>query len=109
MASVNEITPKQLMRLIGTPSAPQIVDVCIDDDFAQDPRLIPTSFRKPHTEMAALVARRKGKKMSQGVAAYLRSEGIAAEYLQGGIFGWRDAAMPLILAGRPARAHRWCV
>ena len=108
MPSVNEITPKQLMRLIGTASAPAIVDVCIDDDFNEDPRLIPTSFRNPHTEMTALVARlkgkptvvacQKGKKLSQGVAAYLRSEGIAAEYLQGGIYGWRDAAMPLIPA-----------
>ncbi len=108
MASLNEITPIQLMRLIGTPAAPVIVDVCIDDDFAQDPRLIPTAFRAPHTDIPALVERlgdrpvvvacQKGKKLSQGVAAYLRSEGINAEYLQGGVYGWRDANLPLIPA-----------
>ncbi len=108
MASLNEITPAQLMRLIGTPTAPVIVDVCIDPDFAEDPRLIPTSFRAPHTDMPALVERlnerpvvvacQKGKKLSQGVAAYLRCEGINAEYLQGGVYGWRDANLPLIPA-----------
>ncbi len=108
MASLNEITPIQLMRLIGTPAAPVIVDVCVDPDFAEDPRLIPTSFRAAHTDMPALVERlnqrgvvvtcQKGKKLSQGVAAYLRHEGIAAEYLQGGIYGWRDAGLPLIPA-----------
>ena len=106
MASLNEISPAQLMRLIGTPAAPTIVDVCIDPDFAEDPRLIPTGFRAPHTDFPALVERlngrrvvvacQKGKKLSQGVAAYLRSEGIAAEYLRGGLYGWRDAGLPLI-------------
>lgn len=107
MPSPNEITPTQLMRLIGTHAAPSIVDVCIDDDFAADPRLIPTSTRASHRDMPALLAQvsgsvvvacQKGKKLSQGVAAYLRCEGIAAEYLQGGLYGWRDAELPLIPA-----------
>lgn len=108
MASLNEITPTQLMRLIGTSGAPTIIDVCIDADFADDPHLIPTAFRAPHTDLAPLVARlagqrvvvacQKGKKLSQGVAAYLRHEGIEAEYLKGGIYGWRDAGLPLIPA-----------
>lgn len=108
MPSPNEITPTQLMRLIGTPAAPTIVDVCFDEAFAEDPRLIPTSIRASHGDMPALLARlddtpvvvacQKGKKLSQGVAAYLRSEGIAAENLQGGNFAWRDAGLPLIPA-----------
>lgn len=108
MASLNEITPIQLMRLIGTPAVPVIIDTCIDADFADDPRLIPTSMRASHTDMPALLARlderpvvvacQKGKKLSQGVAAYLRSEGVAAEYLQGGLYGWCDAGLPLIPA-----------
>ncbi|MGR3291095.1 MAG: chromate resistance protein ChrB domain-containing protein [Paracoccaceae bacterium] len=108
MASPNEITPLQLMRLIGTPAAPAIVDVFTDTDFSDDPHLIPTSFRHPHSDLpglvtrlgdrSALIACQKGKKLSQGVAAYLRTEGIAAEYLQGGLYGWRDAGGPLIPA-----------
>lgn len=107
MPSPNEITPTQLMRLIGTTAAPTIVDVCIDDDFAADPRLIPTSIRASHRDLPALMQRvdgptvvicQKGKKLSQGVAAWLRVEGIAAEYLQGGVYGWRDAGLPMIPA-----------
>ncbi|MDJ0638221.1 MAG: chromate resistance protein [Paracoccaceae bacterium] len=100
MPAPNEITVKQLNRLIGTPDCPAIVDVCIDPDFAEDPFLIPGSFRHPHTEVDALTERlqrrrtvivcQKGKKLSQGVTAWLQSEGVDAEYLQGGMYGWRD-------------------
>ncbi len=102
MPSPNEITVPQLNRLIGMPDCPAIVDVCIDPDFAEDPHLIPGSFRHPHADIPGLIARlggrpcvvvcQKGLKLSQGVAAWLRSEGMAAEFLQGGMFAWRDAA-----------------
>jgi len=36
MAALNEITVPQLLRLIGTPDAPAIVDISIDPDFAED-------------------------------------------------------------------------
>ena len=45
MPSPTEITVAQLARLIGTPDAPTLVDVCIDEDFNDDPRLIPTAIR----------------------------------------------------------------
>ena len=100
MPAPNEITPQQLNRLIGTPDCPEIVDICIDPDFAADPYLIPGSWKHPHTDIPGLIARlngepcvivcQKGIKLSQGLAAWLRSEGIAAEYLQGGMYGWRD-------------------
>lgn len=114
MASPAEITVQQLLRLVGTPGAPTIVDVCIDEDFADDPRLIPTAIRHPFADVAALVPRlldhrtvvvcQKGLKLSQGAAAVLRSHGIAAEFLQGGNFGWRDAGAPLVpVNSLPAR------
>ncbi|AHD01044.1 chromate resistance protein ChrB domain-containing protein [Leisingera methylohalidivorans] len=99
MAAPNEITPAQLLRLIGTPNAPVLVDICIDEDFAADPFLIPGSFRHPHRDIDGLKARldgrrcvvicQKGIKLSQGMAAWLRNDGIEAEYLQGGMFAWR--------------------
>lgn len=102
MASPNEITPSQLLRLIGTPDCPEIVDISIDPDFANDPNLIPGAYRHPHTDLVGLVKRLNGKraiiscqqgiKLSQGLAAHLRCEGIDAEYLQGGNYGWRDMA-----------------
>ncbi|MCX7565527.1 sulfurtransferase/chromate resistance protein [Sulfitobacter sp. F26169L] len=102
MAGPNEITVSQLLRLIGLPDAPAIVDISIDGDFNDDPFLIPTAFRHPHTDIADLKTRlagrscvvvcQRGIKLSQGLAAWLRADGIAAEYLQGGNFGWREHA-----------------
>lgn len=111
MPAPNEITPTQLNRLIGTPDCPTIIDVRIDADFAEDPQTIPTGLRHSHTEIALLVPRlgpnrvviscHKGLKLSQGVAALLRSDGIPAEVLQGGHVGWADAGLPLIKPSHP--------
>lgn len=102
MAAPNEITVPQLLRLIGLPDAPVIVDISIDADFDADPYLVPGAFRHPHTDLAGLKARlagrpcviicQKGIKLSQGMAARLRCDGIHAEYLQGGNYSWRNHA-----------------
>jgi rhodanese-related sulfurtransferase len=38
----------------------------------------------------------KGKKRAQGIAALLRCEGFAAEYLEGGFLAWQDAGLPKV-------------
>ena len=101
MTAPNEISVNQLLRLIGTPDCPMIVDISIDPDFADDPYFIPGSFRHPHTDLPGLIARldgrhsvvtcQKGIKLSQGLVAWLRNEGLEAEYLSGGMYAWRDA------------------
>ena len=108
MPSQDQITANQLSRLIGTPDAPALVDICIDEDFAADPRLVPTAFRWRHDRIATLAPRftgrrvvvicQKGLKLSQGAAALLRAEGVAAEHLKGGVVAWRDAGLPLVPA-----------
>ncbi len=108
MAVFNEISPAQLMRLIGTPQCPVIVDVCIDDDFNDDPHLIPTAFRHPHTDVEGLSTRLNGRdaviichqglKLSQGTAAHLRAIGLNAQILTGGNVAWRDAQLPRVPA-----------
>ncbi|WP_340149480.1 sulfurtransferase/chromate resistance protein [uncultured Sneathiella sp.] len=108
MTSPTQISVSQLSRLIGMPDAPILVDVCIDEDFNDDPRLLPTSFRHPFQDIEALAPRLKGErvivicqkglKLSQGAAAILRDQGIAAESLEGGTIAWRDAGEPLIPA-----------
>ena len=108
MAQFASISPAALMRLIGTPQAPAVIDVCIDSDFRDDPYLIPTSQRYPHgqiTDLAStlkgrhvVVVCQKGKKLSHGAAALLRAEGVRAEVLEGGMFAWRDAGFPRIPA-----------
>ena len=106
MPSPTEITVAQLARLIGTPAAPVIIDTCIDDDFALDPRTIPTAMRHPFRDVAALtpmlqgkrvvVYCQKGKKISQGAAAILRDAGIETETLAGGVVAWAAAGAPLV-------------
>ena len=99
MPSPTEITATQLNRLIGTPDAPVLVDVCVDEDFNEDPRLIPGAFRHAFDTIADIAPKladrkvvvycHKGLKLSQGAAAMLRTCGVMAETLQGGIVGWR--------------------
>lgn len=108
MPSPTQITVQQLFRLIGTPDAPTLIDICIDEDFEADPRFIPSAFRYPFKEIAKLAPQlvgkkvvivcQKGLKLSQGAAAVLRNHGIAAESVEGGNFAWRDAGLPLVPA-----------
>jgi len=122
MPSPNEITVAQLSRLIGTPAAPVIIDVRIDEDFVQDPDLIPTARRHPHHDITALAPElngkhaviycQKGKKLSQGSIAILRNHQVQAESLEGGHFAWRDAGESLVPAARipaacPGGASVW--
>ena len=113
MTAPHEIAPAQLARLLGTPEAPLILDLCLPEDFALDPRVIPTARRAAHGDVAALAPRlagrrtvavcQKGRKVSQGAAALLRAHGIPAEHLAGGVHAWRDAGLPLTpLAALPA-------
>jgi rhodanese-related sulfurtransferase len=106
MPGPNQITPAQLMRLVGTPDAPVIVDVRIPEDLAADPRLIPGSTALPHTAFdlaptrlqgqRVVIACQRGKKLSEGVAALLRAQGINAESLEGGTEAWAAASLPMI-------------
>lgn len=107
MPSPNEISVSALARLAGTPGAPVLIDVRIDDDYNADPRLIPGSVRRPfktastwareYSGQQVVVSCQKGLKLSQGAAAWLRHEGIAAESLEGGFEAWRAAEMPLVV------------
>lgn len=108
MPAFSEILPAQLMRLIGTPDAPILIDVSIDEDFDADPYLIPSACRQPYADIRALLPEvsgrsvvtvcQKGGKLSHGAAALLRNEGVHAEALAGGNFAWRDAKFPRIPA-----------
>lgn len=107
MASYNEIPVSTLARLVGTPDCPVLLDVRIDEDFVDDPRLIPGAYRHPFLDItdladelrdrSVIVYCQKGLKISQGAAALLRSCGVQAEVLEGGQFAWRDAGHPMVL------------
>jgi len=106
MPALHAIATDKLVRLIGTPNAPAIIDIRPDAAFAAEPRFIPASLRRPAETVAdwsaafaarsAIVVCEDGGAASQGVAAWLRYGGIAAEALEGGLAGWRGEGLPLV-------------
>lgn len=106
MPALNSIAIDKLIRLIGTPGAPTLVDVRSDADFAADPRFIPGAMRRPAASALqwasgvaaanAIVICEHGRALSQGVAAVLRHAGISAEALEGGFDSWRAEGLPLV-------------
>lgn len=117
MPGPNQISPAQLSRLIGTPDAPVIFDVRDDDDFAADPRLLPTARRVAHRDAAAQAAQLRGRrvvvtcqrglKLSEGAAALLRCQGVSAEVLSGGHLAWLVADLPLVPAAALPGTSLW--
>ena len=117
MALPNHITPAQLMRLVGLPDCPAIVDVRMPDDLSADARLIPGAFHVPHDQFSVAPARlqgrrvvvvcKRGKKLSEGVAALLRGQGIAAEVLEGGSLAWGEAGLPMVPMAALPKANLW--
>ena len=119
MPSPTTISIDKLARLIGTPACPTLIDVRLDEDFAEDQRLIPGARRYPHGSVEAwargiaghpsIVICHRGKKLSEGVAAWLHHSGVAAETLEGGHEAWARAGLPLIATTRlpsPDRSGR---
>ncbi|WP_040490016.1 chromate resistance protein ChrB domain-containing protein [Fulvimarina pelagi] len=106
MPSSITITHDKLARLVGTPNCPLIVDVRTEEDFSKDPRIIPGSLRRRYAEVSSwaadlidrkvVVVCHKGAKLSHGVAAWLRYEGVTAEVLEGGYVAWMTTGLPLV-------------
>ena len=117
MSSINVISPEKLVRLVGRPDCPALIDVQTDEDFAADPRLIPGAVRRPFGTVpvwapefagrTAVVICQKGAKLSEGVAAWLRYAGVPADSLEGGALGWARAGLPMVPEARlPPRDAR---
>jgi len=110
MPSLSEITVQQLTRIIGTPSAPMLVDVRTREDYKSDRRLLPaarhlesqavSSWANSYSGSRVVVYCRDGGDISQGTAAWLRNAGIDAQTLGGGFKEWRKAGQPLMLVDR---------
>lgn len=106
MASPNTIPPEKLVRLIGTAACPVLVDVRDRSDLLADPRLVPGSRPRPWEAVSewagalrgrsVVVICRDGQQHSHGVAAWLRSAGVDAEVLDGGISDWSAAERPMV-------------
>ncbi|MGH7724084.1 MAG: chromate resistance protein ChrB domain-containing protein [Candidatus Eiseniibacteriota bacterium] len=113
MSSATEVSVPQLSPLVGTPGAPEILDVRTDEAFAKDPRLIAGAQRRDARtveEWAPLYSGRRvvvaclaGQERSHGVASWLRQSGAQAQALEGGFNAWREAGGPLVDAGKLPR------
>jgi rhodanese-related sulfurtransferase len=117
MPSNTEITVAQLSRLIGLPGTPVLIDVRTGEEFAGDPRLLPASCRQNFAAVSqwahefqnrpAIVTCQNGLTLSQGVAAFLRHEGIDAQTLEGGFSAWRESGQLLVKTDKlPARDEK---
>lgn len=106
MPAPNTISLDKLSRLLGTARCPTLLDVRPAPKFESDPRLIPSAHhcsletldvsRDFLSGPSAIVICRQGGSVSQGIAAWLRDRGVAAEVLEGGFEAWRDANLPLV-------------
>ncbi|MGB9142619.1 MAG: sulfurtransferase/chromate resistance protein [Aestuariivirga sp.] len=106
MSAPNSIKCEKLVRLIGTPFAPVIIDVRTPEDFEADPCLIPGSLKRSHQSVAewgrdlsgksAVAVCHHGAKLSEGTAAWLRQLGADAISLEGGFVAWQEAELPLV-------------
>lgn len=106
MPAINSISRDRLLRLIGMPGRPAIVDVRTDQDFALDPRFVPGAIRRDSVTVAdwatgfagrsVVVACQDGRASSEGVAAWLRQAGADAELLDGGVSGWSAANLTMV-------------
>ncbi len=120
MSAPNSISVEKLYKLIGTRSAPLIIDVRLQEDFDLDPRHLPTAKRVAHTNVNAAVTSypaqavilvcQRGHKLSHGAAAILRLRGLDALSLEGGFEAWSAAKLPLVpddaLLSRWVTRHR---
>jgi Fe-Mn family superoxide dismutase len=99
------VSPPDLYARLGTASAPVLIDVRRHDSFLADDQLIigayhraPADVEHWRTELPAdhpvVVYCGHGGQSSQSVTNALRTAGLDAAYLEGGISGWKDAGLP---------------
>lgn len=103
MAAPTEIAVHQLARLVGTPDAPVVLDV---RESSADSRAIPAAIAVTVGAAGASTDRIRGRRVvvtcedgrgaSQGAAAVLRTQGIPAESLSGGMAAWIEADAPTV-------------
>jgi rhodanese-related sulfurtransferase len=101
------VTFEDLVGRIGTGLAPVIVDVRREQDFNDDPSMLPGSFRgnpenwgkwavklAPTSDIVVYCVH--GRSVSKGVQEALNLQGLSARYLEGGIAEWRRRGGPVV-------------
>lgn len=100
MPAQGAIVPEKLARLIGLPGAPRLLDLREAAGEAvpgsrRAPPGSPCGWSLPRGDAVVLIdAEDEG--FAAAAAAVLRSDGIAAEVLEGGFAGWCAAGLPVV-------------
>ena len=106
MDGKSSISPQELYAVIGTASAPTVIDARRDAAFDADDRMLVSARRLPSEDIGIwtrdLPADRPvvvycvhGHEASQQATAAIRGAGIDARSLEGGITGWAELGLPL--------------
>lgn len=101
------ITPRNLWNSIGTPRAPQIIDVRRREVYDSAPGILPGSVWREAATVSpwssaldrarpVVLACKAGHELSQATAAHLRVDGFDARVLAGGYAAWLEAGLPLV-------------
>ncbi len=107
------ISTRELYMRLMSENAPDVIDVSIDDDYNDDPHLIPGARRVRHTDLSkqswckdsVVFVCQKGKKLSVGAAALLHRQKPNVRFLEGGNYAWRDAGFPRVIGDQKYADH----
>ena len=110
------LTPKPLFDLAGRFPGPVIIDVRREAVYAEAPDSLPGAIRRTPETVAdwnrdleigrpVVVACVHGHEVGKNACAALIGQGFAAQYLEGGIEGWREAGLPM--AAKPGQSTLW--
>jgi len=111
------ISPNDLWKAIGSPLAPQIVDVRRHDVYTHSPHLLPGAIRREagnglhwsadlDRSRPVVVTCKAGHELSQMTTAHLRAAGFDARVLEGGYAGWEKAGLPFVAKPQLERLAR---
>ncbi|MEM7723720.1 MAG: hypothetical protein AAF376_15315 [Pseudomonadota bacterium] len=102
----SSISPTDVLHRLARANAPVMLDLRLAEDVAEHPVRLPASRAVPYLDIdtqrrlasarGAICICHKGKKISHGVAARLRAEGIDAVVLEGGVVGWQGLRLPVV-------------
>jgi rhodanese-related sulfurtransferase len=112
------ISPHDLYARLGTAAAPLVLDVRRVAAFEKAESMIASAIRRSPNEVQtwrqALPADRQvvaycvhGHEVSQGVATALRTAGVEARYLEGGIEAWNAGPFPIMAKRAPDGGGKW--
>ncbi|MET0375711.1 MAG: sulfurtransferase/chromate resistance protein [Rhizorhabdus sp.] len=115
MPALHTISPDKLARLIALPGSPAIIDLRAGPDMAVPGSLFHSEADASGWSRAGPVVTvdAQGSGEAAAIAAVLRSNGVAAEALEGGFEAWQTEGLPTVslahLPPRHADGRTWWV